>query len=213
MVGVVGDVRHYGLDRPARPGIYLPAEMVADQSDPPAFSIVLHTAGSPEALTPSVHQVVNRIDPTLALYQVGTMRDALNRSLGLRRTFAWLLAVFAGIALALAVGGIYAVLSYLVGRRTREIGIRITLGAERGQVLGLVLRQGLALVSLGLVLGLPAAWLGARALSSLLVGVSSRDPATFGVVAAALLATGAAAALIPARRAAGVDPRVALTEE
>jgi putative ABC transport system permease protein len=213
VVGVVADVRHYGLDRPARPGVYLPMGIMAGQTDPPAFSIVLRTRRNPTTALEPVRAVMSRIDPTLALYQVGTMTEAVERSLGLRRTFSWLLAVFAGIALALAVGGVYAVLSYLVGRRTRELGIRITLGAERRQVLGLVLRQGVVLVGIGLAIGLPAALLAGRGLTSLLVGVSANDPATFLVVAGALLVTGLLAALVPARRASAVDPRVALTDE
>ncbi len=213
VVGVVADVRHYGLDRPSRPGIYVPMDVMAGQTDPPAFSIVLRTRGNPTAAVEPVRAVMRRIDPTLALYQVGTMTEAVARSLGLRRTFSWLLAVFAGIALALAVGGVYAVLSYLVGRRTRELGIRITLGAERRQVLTLVLRQGLVLVGIGLAIGLPAALLAGRGLRSLLAGVSANDPATFAVVAGALVVTGLLAALVPARRASAVDPRVALTDE
>ena len=150
------------------------------------------------------------LDPELPLFGVTTMQAALAQSMASRRAIALWLASFAAIALTLAIGGIYAVLSYVVGRRRHEIGIRMALGAQRGQVLGLVVRQGLRLVAIGLVLGVPAAFLASRALASLLVGVSGSDPLTYVGVIAVLTATGVAAALIPARRAAGVEPTIAL---
>ena len=116
------------------------------------------------------------------------------------------------IALTLAIGGIYAVLSYVVGRRRHEIGIRMALGAQRSEVLRLVVRQGMKLVAIGLVLGIPAAYGASRALSSLLVGVSGGDPATYVAVIVVLAVTGVAAAIVPARRAAGVEPKIALAE-
>jgi predicted permease len=213
VVGVLGDVRHYGLDQPARPGVYFPLAALGEDGSPPGLAVVAHTRGDPGTLAPTVAGLVRAIDPELPLYLVGTMRQALDRSLSIRRAYSWLMAVFSAIALALALGGIYAVLSYLVGRRSREIGIRMTLGAERRQVLSLVLRQGLGLVAVGLVLGLPLALLLSRALASLLVGVSPGDPLTIGIAVVALLATGAAAALVPARRAASVDPREVIAEE
>ncbi|MEO8452554.1 MAG: ABC transporter permease [Gemmatimonadota bacterium] len=213
VVGVAGDVHHYGLDQPAKPTVIIPMALLAGDSDPPSLALVVHTATEQAALFKSVGDAVRAIDPELPLFQVGTLAASLNRSLALRRAFSWLLAVFGGIALTLAVGGIYAVLSYLIGQRTREIGIRMTLGAERGQVLGLVLRQGLGLVTLGLVIGLPIAFGASRLLSSLLVGVTASDPLTFVGVAIGLVVTGLTAAMIPARRASGVDPKVALSEE
>ena len=213
VVGVTGDVRHYGLDRPARPTVFETTAVLARDNDPPGLAIVAYTSTEPSAISNAVRETVRALDPELPLYQVGTLEGELNKSLALRRVFAWLLAVFGGIALALAIGGIYAVLSYLVGRRTREIGIRMTLGAERNQVLGLVVRQGLGLVILGLVIGLPAAFAASRLLSSLLVGVPAGDPLTFAAVAVGLVGTGLVAALIPARRASSVDPKVALGVE
>src|SRR6185437_10468259 len=126
-------------------------------------------------------------------------------SMAARRAIATWLAAFSAIALTLAVGGIYAVLSYVVGRRRHEIGIRMALGAQAGQVLGLVVRQGLRLVALGLLIGLPASYFATRLLTSLLVGVGTGDPTTYAMVIGVLGATGAIAAWIPARRAARVD--------
>ena len=216
VVGVTKDVKHYGLDVPMRPGIYLPTAIEWTRPGPGrvgSLAIVLHTAGDPAALLAPARDVVRRLDPELPLYQTQTMREAIDRSLALRRTFAWMLGAFAGIALALAVGGIYAMLSYVVGRRTHEIGIRMALGAQRAQVLRLVTRQGLALVALGLLLGLPASFAATRALSSLLLDVSPRDPLTFAAVAAVLALTGGLAALVPARRASSVDPMKVMRAE
>src|SRR5207237_9555362 len=134
---------------------------------------------------------VRALDPELPLYDVRTMRAALDKSVAERRTIATALAIFATIALTLAVGGIYAVLSYVVGRRRHEIGIRMALGAQRRQVLALVVRQGLALVTIGLVIGLPTALFAVRALASLLVGVNGTDPITYVAVVLVLAATGA----------------------
>jgi putative ABC transport system permease protein len=215
---VTRDVKHYGLDVPMRPGIYLPAAVEGTHGGPGRLGslaiVVRASAGAdPAALLAPAREIVRQLDPELPLYQTQTMREAIDRSLALRRTFAWMLGAFAGIALALAVGGIYAVLSYVVGRRTHEIGIRMALGAQRAQVLRLVTRQGLALVALGLLLGLPASFAATRALSSLLLDVSPRDPLTFAAVAAVLALTGGLAALIPARRASSVDPMKVMRAE
>ncbi|HKG92272.1 MAG TPA: ABC transporter permease [Gemmatimonadaceae bacterium] len=217
VVGVTKDVKHYGLDLPMRPGLYLPAAMFANTDGPGRIGslavVIRASGGDPGALVAPAREIVRQMDPELPIYQARTMREALDRSLALRRTFAWMLGAFAGIALALAVGGIYAVLSYVVGRRTHEIGIRMALGAQRAQVLRLVTRQGLALVLVGLLLGLPAAFAATRALSSLLLDVSPRDPLTFAAVAAALALTGTLAALVPARRASSVDPMKVMRAE
>ena len=121
--------------------------------------------------------------------------------------------MFAIVALILAIGGIYGVLSYVVGRRTAELGIRMALGADRARVVRLVLRQGIGLVAIGLVIGVPAALGVGRLLSSQLVGISTGDPITLVAVVVVLLLTGIGAALVPARRASGVDPKLALSAE
>jgi ABC-type antimicrobial peptide transport system permease subunit len=150
------------------------------------------------------------MDPELPLIDLRSAQSRLDRSIATRQLIAFAFAAFGAVALILALGGIYAVLSYVVGRRRQEIGIRMALGARRAQVVRLVVRQGLRLVALGVAIGLPLALVATNSLASLLVDVSARDPLTY--VAAVLLLAGTAliSALIPARRAAGVDPKTAL---
>jgi putative ABC transport system permease protein len=212
VVGVVKDVRHYGLARPMIGGIYRTSTSIDSTNGFQRLSVVAHTNGDPSALFPALRSLVRELDPELPLFDVKTMSTAVNQSVATRRAIALSLATFAGIALALAIGGIYAVLSHVVGRRRHEIGIRMALGAQSSQVLGLVVRQGLRLVAIGLAIGVPAGLLSSRVLSSLLVGVTGTDPMTYVGVAVVLTATGVLAALIPARRAARVNPKLALTE-
>jgi putative ABC transport system permease protein len=212
VVGVVKDVKHYGLATPMRGGYYLPMTSMDSANDFQRFSIVAHTSGDPTSLFAPMRAIVRELDPELPMFAVKTMETAVNESVASRRAIALWLATFAGIALSLAIGGIYAVLSYVVGRRRHEIGIRMALGAQSSQVLGLVVRQGLRLVAIGLVIGVPAGLLSSRVLSSLLVGVRPTDPLTYVGVVVVLTATGALAALIPARRASRVSPKVALSE-
>jgi predicted permease len=212
VVGVVRDVRHYGLSEPMRPGMYMSLTAIDSANRFPNFTVVAKTSGNAALLFPALRTAVRELDPELPMFQVRTMRAALEASLATRRAIALWLAAFAAIALTLAIGGIYAVLSYVVGRRRHEIGIRMALGARREQVVGLVVRQGLRLVGIGLVLGVPAAFLASRVLGSLLVGVSGRDPLTYLAVVLMLTVTGALAAAIPARRAARVEPKIALGE-
>jgi putative ABC transport system permease protein len=212
VVGVVKDVRHYGLTRPMRPGMYMSLTSIDSARHFDRFAVVAQTSGDAASLFPALRAAVHELDPELPLFGVTTMRAALEASIASRRAIAMWLASFAAIALTLAIGGIYAVLSYVVGRRRHEIGIRMALGAQHGQVLRLVVRQGLRLVVIGLLLGVPAAYLASRVLSSLLVGVSARDPLTYLGVMVVLIATGLLAAWLPARRAAGVEPKIALGE-
>ncbi|HMA23956.1 MAG TPA: FtsX-like permease family protein, partial [Gemmatimonadaceae bacterium] len=212
VVGVVKDAKHYGLARPMIPGLYFPLTRVDTSSNFDSFAFTVHTAGNPVSLFPSIRAAVRTLDPELPVFQLKTMQAALDESLAQARTVALSLAAFAAIALTLAIGGIYAVLSYVVGRRRHEIGIRMALGAQTTQVLRMIVGQGLRLVSVGLIIGVPLALVSARVLSSLLVGVTSSDPLTYGAVIVVLTATTAVAAWIPARRAARVEPKVALNE-
>ena len=212
VVGVVKDVRHYGLAQPMRPGMYMSITAVDSAHSFERFGVVAKTSGDPASLFAALRATVRELDPELPMFGVTTMRAALEQSMASRRAIALWLAAFAAIALTLAIGGIYAVLSYVVGRRRHEIGIRMALGAQRAQVLGLVVRHGLRLVGVGLVLGVPSAYFASRVLGTLLVGVSARDPLTYVGVALVLLATGLVAAIVPARRAAGVAPAIALGE-
>jgi predicted permease len=209
VVGVTKDVKHYGLDEEMRPGIYEPLAQRATTD----MAIVLRARSDAPALASAARGLVRELDPDLPIYRVGTMEDRLRESLALRQAYAWLLSVFAGAALVLAVGGIYGVTSYAVGRRTREIGIRVALGARTGQVMRSVLRSGMALVGAGMLLGLLGALAGARSLSSLLFGVDPADPLVYGLVALLLLGTALAATWVPARRAARVDPMTSLRNE
>jgi len=212
VVGVIRDVRHYGLVKPMIGGLYRSAFEADTTQEFGSLGIVARSATGEAAVVAAARAIVRELDPELPLIDVRSAQAALNRSFADRRTIAFVFAAFGGIALALALGGIYAVLSYVVGRRRQEIGIRMALGAQRSQVIGLVVRQGLRLVAIGVVLGLPVSLLALREISSLLVGVSARDPLTYAAAILLLAATAALSALVPARRAAGVDPKTALVE-
>lgn len=209
VVGVTRDVRHYGLERPPRPTVYLPSAM-APRED---MAVILHTRVDPASLVGAVREVVTRLDPSLPLYQVTTMDNALRDSLGLVRTVAWLLAVFAGIALALAVGGLFGVLSYTVSQRQRDIAIRMALGAGRGSIVRSVVRRGLGLTAVGLAIGLPAAlWVSHLAGGQL--PVAQGEPTLpLATAVAIMVVCGTCAALVPARRAARVAEHGALRSE
>ncbi len=213
VVGVVKDVRHYGLVQPMRPGFYMSTSEIDSTISRPAFGVAIRSTGDVAAVAAAARAVVRELDPELPLIDLRTATSAVDRSIATRRMIALLFGAFGVIALALALGGIYAVLSYVVGRRRQEIGIRMALGARRGQVVQLVVRQGLALVALGVAVGLPLALLATGNLATLLVDVSARDPVTYLVAVLLLAGTAAISALIPARRAAGVDPLVALRSE
>jgi putative ABC transport system permease protein len=208
IVGVTGDIKHYGLIQPMRPGLYLPPSTVMASS----MAIVLRVAGDPMSVAPSAREVVRRLDAELPLYEVRTMTEAVHNSLGLQRAYSWLLAVFAGIALVLAVGGIYGVLSFVVGQRRREISIRLVMGARSSSVFALVLRHGARLAGVGMLLGVMASLLVGRLLTPLLASMEPFDTLTYGAVIAALTITALVAAAAPARRALIVQPQTALRE-
>jgi putative ABC transport system permease protein len=209
IVGVVADARRSGLDQAVRPSAFLPVAQAPQRR----LDALVRTAGDPLAVVPGVRQAVQAIDDQLPLTRVRTLEQAMSEALSGRRFVAWLLALFAGSALALAAVGIFGVMAYLVGQRTREIGIRVALGAERSSVLSSVLREGMLHAGLGLVLGAVGALAMTRFMRSQLFGLEPTDPATFAISGGVLLAVAALACLIPARRAAGVDPVVALREE
>jgi putative ABC transport system permease protein len=177
------------------------------------LSFALRTAGDPSAAVPAVREVVRVVDPNIGIDAIVPMVRLEASSFARERFYAVVLGVFAGVAGLLAAIGIYGVLSYAVVQRTNEIGVRMALGAQRGQVLGLMMRQGLLLAAAGVLLGLICAAVGARSLQSLLFGVAPLDAATFGAVAAAFALVAAAASYLPARRATKVDPVVALRAE
>ncbi len=209
VVGIARDTKHYGLDQEIRPTVYMPIL----QSPSDSMIVVLHGSGDARALAGAARAAVRSLDPDLAPAAIETMEERLSRSLWTRRTYSWLFGVFAGIALVMAIAGIYGVISYAVTQRTREIGIRIALGAEPRQVLSAVLREGMTLAVVGVAIGLIGAFAATRLLQSLLAGVSPHDPWAFAAVSIALVLAALAANLIPARRAANVDPVHALRFE
>jgi ABC-type antimicrobial peptide transport system permease subunit len=161
----------------------------------------------------AIRAAVREVSPGQALFRTATMQQVIEESLTSPRLYMWLLAVFAGIGMLLAVAGIYGVIAYLVALRTREFGIRMALGADTGRVLRLVVSRGALLVALGLTLGFVGAATLTKVLQGVLYGVTATDPETFVTMAAVLAAVALAACLVPARRAALVDPAVALRTE
>ena len=209
IVGVVGDVRFDSLDAPLQPEYYVPYP----QGPEPAVTLVVKALKDPSSLAATLREQVRSLDHSLPLYSVHTMEEYLSSSVANRRLIATLLGSFAGVALALAATGLYGVLAYSVTRRTREIGIRVALGARPGDVLKLVVAQGMLLTVTGLGIGLAGALLLTRFLSGLLFGVGATDPLTFAGVSALLAAVALLACYLPARRAARVDPVTALHYE
>jgi predicted permease len=209
VVGVVGDVRQEGPAAAAYPQLYLPLAQASSRS----LLIALRTPGDPPALAPAVKRAVSGLDASLALGRVATMDERVAGVLARPRVNALLLAGFAATALVLAALGIYGVIAYSVVRRTRELGIRMALGARAADVLRLVLRQGMAPVLAGLALGLGGAAAASRVLRGLLYGVGGTDPMTYAGVATFLAAVALLASYLPARRAATADPVVALRDE
>jgi putative ABC transport system permease protein len=207
VIGVVGDVRHSDL-RIESPAIYYPSFTLA-----PRLDIVVRTAGVPTSILSAVRQKVREIDAALPISNVRTMDEWLSDSAAQPRLNAVLLVVFAGVAMLIAVIGIYSVLAYSVNQRTREIGLRMALGAPRGLVLRLVVREGMIVAAIGIGVGLAGALSLSWVLASLVFDVQVRDPLTFVVVAASLAAVALVACAIPARKATQVDPMVALRSE
>jgi predicted permease len=206
IVGVVADVKHYGLERPMRPGVYWPLA----QSAQTTMSVAIKTDGDAEALTGSARAALREMDPELPMISVRTMETAMQRTLAARTTYSWMLAVFAFTALVLALGGTYGVSSYLVTQRTREIGIRVALGAARGDIIRSVLRTSLAVAGGGILAGVALSLGVARLLESLLFGVQPHDAKILTSAVAVLVTAALVANLLPARRAARVDPMISL---
>jgi len=209
VVGVVGDVKHFGLDAASKPELYLPYA----QRPTPNQTLVVRAAVEPTALVAAVRNEVRALDKDLPLYGIRTMEEYLDESVAARRLNMLLLGVFAGIALVLAAVGIYGVISHSVTERTREIGIRLALGAQTRNVLTMVIGQGMKLALAGVLIGLGAALALTRLMEALLFGVSATDSLTFIGIALLLTVVALLACYIPARRATKVDPMVALRYE
>jgi predicted permease len=207
VVGVIGDVRHTSLEESPAPQVYQPV------SETDGGYVVVRTSRMPKAVAAEIRSALHSIDPNLAASDIQTMGQLESVASARRRFQTSLLTIFAAIALCLALVGLYGLMAYSVGRRTREVGIRMALGAERSDVMLLVLKQAAILLALGLVSGLVASWFATRAIQAFLFGVGRYDPITVLSVCGLLAVSGLIAALIPARRAASIDPMQALRTE
>jgi len=205
IVGVVGTVKQYGLDVDGRIVVYRPA--------PNAGYQVARTSGDPTTVARAMVKKMHEMDPALTVYDIQTMSERMSGSMARQRFATTMLGVFAGFALVLAIIGVYGVMSRLVAQGSRDIGVRMALGAERSGILLMVLRQGTELTLAGVVAGLIGAAALTRVMASLLFGISTTDPITFLIVPVVLIATAMLATYIPALRATRVDPTVALREE
>ena len=212
VIGVVGDTKVFGLGQRAMPQAYF--ALTGTQSDRPApVSIVVQGSGQPSALVGTLRSTINSLDNTLAIFNVQTVPDLIATSMTTTTFQTFLLGVFAGLALLLASVGIYGVLSYVVTQRTNEIGIRMALGAGRGKVLWMILRQGLVLTVIGIGVGVAGTYALTGLLASLLFGVKANDPLTFIAVSVVMGVVAMSACMVPAWRATRVDPMVALRYE
>src|SRR5688500_8463460 len=206
VVGVVADLRYFGVEDAGEAIVYVPHA----QDSWGRMRFVLRTTADPATVIASARREIAALDPDIALALVSTMDDLKRNALAAPRFTTWLLSGFAGMALLLVAIGLYGVLSYSISQRTHEIGIRMALGAHAGDVLRMVVREAVVLVTLGIIVGGAGALALSRVMESLLYEVSAKDPATLAVVVAVLGVVGALAAWIPARRATRVDPLIAL---
>jgi putative ABC transport system permease protein len=215
VVGVVGHVRHYDLKSPSRVEVYAPYTQPPiwfDNRRPP-LAVFAKTEGDPTGLVAAIEREVRALDANVPIYDVQTMDDVIFREVGTDRLLSGVLMTFAAVALLLAAIGIYGVMAYSVSQRTHEIGVRMALGAQLGDVVTLVLGRAMVLTAVGLTVGLGVSLLLSKTLTAVLYQVSTTDPETFMVTPLVLAAVAFAASYLPARRAARVDPVVALRNE
>jgi predicted lysophospholipase L1 biosynthesis ABC-type transport system permease subunit len=214
IVGIVADERHHGVTGIVKEKFFILHNQwpVATHGGDPIRSVfvVARTTGDPMSVAGAIRNEVRQMDPNVPVANVRSMNDVVDAALATPRLTGFLLGAFAAIALALAAVGIYGVVAYLVSQRTQEIGIRLAIGADRSQVLGMILRQGLSLAAVGIVLGLLGAFALTWLMQSLLYEVGPNDPITFVAVTAALLLVALIASLLPAWRAIKVSPSIAL---
>ncbi|HEY2858322.1 MAG TPA: ABC transporter permease [Terracidiphilus sp.] len=210
IVGVAGDIRHTDLRTPLGPAVYQP---YFQEEHPTGVQIYLRAAQAPEIIEGSVRRAIHELDSTLVVDGLRTMEEQVNRSASDERALAFLAIGFSALALLMAAVGLYGVLSYSTEQRTREIGVRLALGAQRSSVVGLILREMLIIASIAVVVALPATAAIARLFRTQLYGVTTTDPLTLGFALAATAVMVALAAALPARRAAGVQPMRALRTE
>jgi putative ABC transport system permease protein len=209
IIGVVGDVRYVNLTDDAQPTVYFPLPELPYSS----MTLVIRTTGDPAEMVPAVRREISAIDPSQPVSDVQTMNQVMSQTVSRARFNTLLLALFAGLATLLAAIGIFGVMSYSVTLRTREISIRMALGAQPGRMQMHILWQGLLLTLIGIAIGLAGALALTRLMSSLLFGVAATDPATFASIILILALISLLACYIPARRATRVDPLMALRYE
>jgi putative ABC transport system permease protein len=212
IVGVVGNVRHFGLAQAEEPAVYTPYAQ-SGQTWKRWSEFVVRTSGLSAETVSQLKRAVWKVDPAIPVTKLRPMSEVMSLSLSERRFNALLIAVFAGVALLLAAVGLSGVIAYIVQQRTHEIGIRMAVGAQRRDIVALVLRHGLALAAIGTALGFCVAIAASRVLRGMLFGVEPTDPATFIVVSCALFAVALAATYFPARRAMKIEPMEALRYE
>jgi putative ABC transport system permease protein len=206
VIGIVDDVKNAGLDRPAGTEIYLPYRQPRGTGGTDMYVAMRAQGGDPRSLIGVVREQLGEIDPSLPIADVRLMEDVLSRAQARPRFLTLLLSLFSGVALAIATVGIYGVVSYSVARRTKEFGLRMVLGAQGGDLLGLVMKQGAGMILIGVAAGLVLAFVFTRLMASLLFGVTATDLPTFASVTLILFGVALAACYIPARRATRVDP-------
>lgn len=206
VVGMVDDAKNAGLDRPTGTELYLPHRQTQGQGNTTMYVVLRSAGGDPRSLVGTVREQLGELDSSLPIADVRLMEDVLSRAQARPRFLTLLLSLFSVVALAIATVGIYGVVSYSVERRTKEFGLRMVLGAQTGDVLGLVMKQGGGMISIGIVAGLAAAFALTRLMTSLLFGIAPTDLATFASVTAAMFGVALAACYIPAKRATRVDP-------
>jgi putative ABC transport system permease protein len=213
VVGIVGDVKEMGLEAPAKPEMFFPYQQMGGTLWNIPRDLIVRTTGDPLSITPALRQAIWSVDSSQPISNIRTMDEILAEEVAQRRVGMTMLVAFATLALLLASLGIYGVISYSVTQRTQEIGIRMALGASRGDVLRLVMTDGLRLAATGVAIGLGAAFAITRLMAGLLYGVSASDPRTLAVVTVLLTAVALLACYVPARRATKVDPMIALRYE
>jgi predicted permease len=215
IVGIVGDVRHQALNTDAEPQVYIPERqgfLALGTGLGRTLSLMVRTSLDGVSIAPAIRAAVSALDPQQPTGAIRTMDDMIGESVGTYRLNFLLVSAFAGVALLLTAAGLYGVMAYLVAQRTREIGVRMALGASQAQVMALVIRQAGLMTIAGVAAGIPCALMLARAMRTMLFGVSAADPAVYGAVTVLLVAVALSAAAIPSRRATRIDPLTAIRE-
>ena len=215
IIGVVKDVKQGGLEAPAGTELYFYYDQLPRIAGfaPGQMNIVINSTRPLEALAPAIRRAVREMDPALPIVQLRTMEEVVGASVTRQRFLSLLLGIFAAVALTLAAIGTYGILSYMVTERQREIGIRMALGADSGQVVRLIMGQGMTIALIGVVIGIAGAYFLSRLTASLLYGVSPSDPLTFATVSGVIVVVAMAACLLPTRRAMRVDPLEAIRSD